>query len=39
MKERRKPREPSKASLREIPEIDFDKATVRRNADSGQREH
>jgi hypothetical protein len=31
MKERRKPREPSKGSLREIPEVDFDKATVRRN--------
>lgn len=31
MKERRKPREPSKKSLREIPEVDFDHATVRRN--------
>lgn len=26
-----KPREPSKASLREIPEVDFDRAHVRRN--------
>ncbi len=26
-----KPREPSKASLREIPEVDFDRARVRRN--------
>jgi hypothetical protein len=27
----RKTREPSRASLREIPEVDFDKARVRRN--------
>jgi hypothetical protein len=27
-----KPREPSKASLREIPEVDFDRARVRRNS-------
>lgn len=26
-----KPREPSKASLREIPEVDFERARVRRN--------
>jgi hypothetical protein len=31
MKKVRKPREPSKASLREIPEVDFEAATVRRN--------
>lgn len=31
MKKVRKPREPSKASLREIPEVDFAKAKVRRN--------
>jgi len=31
MKKPSKPKEPSKASLREIPEVDFDKATVRRN--------
>jgi len=31
MKKVRKPREPSKASLREIPEVDFASATVRRN--------
>lgn len=31
MKERRKPKEPSKASLREIPEVDFHNATVRQN--------
>jgi len=28
---KRKQREPSKASLREIPEVDFSKARVRRN--------
>ena len=28
---KRKQREPSKASLREIPEVDFKRATVRRN--------
>jgi hypothetical protein len=31
MKRVRNPREPSKASLREIPEVDFASATVRRN--------
>ena len=31
MKKTGKPREPSKASLREIPEIDFDTAKVGRN--------
>jgi hypothetical protein len=31
MKKVRKPREPSRASLREIPEVDFGKAKVRRN--------
>lgn len=31
MKKVRKPREPSKAALREIPEVDFDTARVRRN--------
>ncbi len=31
MKKVGKPREPSKASLREIPEVDFASATVRRN--------
>jgi hypothetical protein len=31
MKKVRRPREPSAASLREIPEIDFDRARVRRN--------
>lgn len=31
MKKVRKPREPSKASLREIPEVDFASATIRRN--------
>ena len=31
MKKARKPREPSKASLREIPEVDFGTAKVRRN--------
>ena len=31
MKKARRPREPSKTSLREIPEIDFDTAQVRRN--------
>jgi hypothetical protein len=27
----KKPREPSRASLRDIPEVNFDKAKVRRN--------
>jgi hypothetical protein len=31
MRKVRKPREPSKASLREIPEIDFSKVKVRSN--------
>ena len=31
MKKASKPREPSKASLREIPEVDFGTAKVRRN--------
>ena len=31
MKKRRKSKGPSKASLREIPEVDFDTAAVRRN--------
>jgi hypothetical protein len=31
MKKASKPREPSKASLREIPAVNFDAATVRRN--------
>jgi len=31
MRKARRPREPSKASLREIPEVDFASATVRRN--------
>jgi hypothetical protein len=31
MKKATKTREPSRASLREIPEVDFAKATVRRN--------
>jgi len=31
MKKVRRPREPSNASLREIPEVDFASATVRRN--------
>ena len=31
MKKVSKPKEPSKASLREIPEVDFAAATVRRN--------
>jgi len=31
MKKASKPREPSKASLREIPEVDFASAMVRRN--------
>lgn len=30
-KKANRPREPSKASLREIPEVDFDRARVRRN--------
>jgi hypothetical protein len=31
MKKTRKPREPSKESLREIPEVEFDTAKIRRN--------